>query len=489
MSQRLPLAPLFAALCAGLASSQERDPSLPQGPAWLESEEGAAITAEQIETKLRYLASDALEGRDTGSRGSMAAAWWMADGLRALGFEGGGDPLEGRDARSFLQDIQRPKISLLEPPAIAAYRDGELLELAQGRDYDMIDARASEATLRLHVVSQDADLPEAVDPEVALVLDGRSSQRRAWLEELGTPDGRGWGAVVRRGRRSDGEAQPSTRLMSTATGDRIDMRLHGETWERVLAGEIQELAFAIGAVESSRAYNVIGYLPGVGTPENPDLAEEVVVLTAHYDHLGQRALRPGEDPETDTIYNGADDDGTGVVTVLELAEALAHGARPARTVVVMLVTGEEKGLLGTYHYLEAPLFSLENTVCNLNFEMLGRPDDLAGGPGKLWLSGYERSNLGDALAARKVPVVADPRPEQNFFQRSDNYAFARLGIVAQTLSSYNMHEEYHTVDDDADAVDYAHMQEAVRSCLVATLLMTSGELAPSWLPGGDPSQR
>ena len=235
------------------------------------------------------------------------------------------------------------------------------------------------------------------------------------------------------------------------------------------------------------AYNVIGVLPGVGTPERPELAQEVVVLTAHYDHLGEREPREGDEPGVDRIYNGADDDASGTVTLLEIAEALAEQPAPARTVVVMAVTGEEKGLLGTRYYIDQPLFPLERTVVNLNFEMLGRPDALAGGPGKLWLTGYERSNLGDALAERGISVVQDPRPEQQFFRRSDNYAFARLGIVAQTLSSYDLHDDYHTPADEADTLDYEHMQGAVRACLSATLLLTSGELAPTWNPGGDPS--
>src|SRR5690606_6553464 len=158
---------------------------------------------------------------------------------------------------------------------------------------------------------------------------------------------------------------------------------------------------------------------GVGTAERPELAEEVVVLTAHYDHIGvNEQLR--EAGEVDFINNGADDDASGVAAVLEIAHALATGAPPARTVLVFPVSGEEIGLLGTHYYIENPLEPLDRTVANLNFEMLGRPDTEAGGPGKLWFTGPERTNLMRAFKAAGVPVVEDPRPTQGFFYRSDN---------------------------------------------------------------------
>jgi Zn-dependent M28 family amino/carboxypeptidase len=168
--------------------------------------------------------------------------------------------------------------------------------------------------------------------------------------------------------------------------------------------------------------------------------------------------------------------------------ALAAGPPPARTVVFLLATGEEIGLVGTRHYLERPVVPLERTVLNLNFEMIGRPDALAGGPGKLWLTGYERSNLGPAFAAAGLAVVADPRPDQGFFQRSDNYAFAVLGIVAQTLSSYDLHEDYHRVSDEASKLDFAHMETALRSTLTAVRALVDGTIDPAWEPGGAPTR-
>jgi hypothetical protein len=144
------------------------------------------------------------------------------------------------------------------------------------------------------------------------------------------------------------------------------------------------------------------------------------------------------------------------------------------------------GLLGTCWYIRNPVVPLERTVAQLEIEMVGRPDSLAGGAGKAWLTGYERSTMGDALAASQVPIVADPRPAQNFFERSDNIAYARLGIPAHTLSSFNLHSDYHQPTDEADRVDYAHMTAVVRAAVRAARLVVDGP-APRWKPGGKPA--
>jgi Zn-dependent M28 family amino/carboxypeptidase len=154
-------------------------------------------------------------------------------------------------------------------------------------------------------------------------------------------------------------------------------------------------------------------------------------------------------------------------------------------VIFLATTGEETGLLGTRWYIEHPVVPLERTVANLEIEMIGRPDSLAGGPGKGWLTGFERSTMGERLAAAGIPVVADPRPDQRFFERSDNIAFALRGIPAHTLSSYNMHRDYHTPDDEVDRVDLAHLARMVDATARAARLLADGD-APVWKPGGRP---
>ena len=225
--------------------------------------------------------------------------------------------------------------------------------------------------------------------------------------------------------------------------------------------------------------NVVGVLPG----SDPALADEVVLVSSHYDHVGVRQPVNG-----DSIYNGADDDASGTVAVLEIARQLRAGPPLRRTVVFVAFTGEELGGLGSRWYLQHPVRPLEQTVADLNIEMVGRPDSLAGGPGKAWLTGYERSNMGDGLKAGGIPIVPDPRPSQNFFQRSDNYALAVRGIVAHTLSTFNLHTDYHRPSDEADRLDYDHMASVIMAATEAVRLLADGP-KPAWKPGGQPVRR
>ena len=222
--------------------------------------------------------------------------------------------------------------------------------------------------------------------------------------------------------------------------------------------------------------NIVARLEG----NDPALKNEVILVDAHYDHLGI-----GRPVNGDSIYNGADDDASGVVTVLQVARAMTAGPRPKRTILFATFTGEEMGLLGARWFVDHPTMPLERIVANLEIEMIGRPDSLAGGPGKAWLTGYERSTMGDMLAANGIPIIKDPRPDQQFFQRSDNYALATRGIVAHTLSSFNLHNDYHAPGDDVSRVDFDHMTAVIRATAQAVGLLANGP-TPAWHPGGRP---
>jgi Zn-dependent M28 family amino/carboxypeptidase len=241
----------------------------------------------------------------------------------------------------------------------------------------------------------------------------------------------------------------------------------------------RRLSLATGAVrpeDTRQGLNVVGVVRGT----DPRLREESVLIDAHYDHLGI-----GPPVKGDSIYNGADDDASGVVAVLAAARALAAGPPPRRTVVFLATTGEELGLLGTQWYIGHPAMPLERTVANLEIEMIGRPDSLAGGRDKGWLTGFERSTMGEQLAAAGIPVVADPRPEYHFFERSDNIAFALRGIPAHTLSSYNLHADYHTPADELSRVDLAHVARLAGAAARAARILADGD-PPAWKPGGRP---
>ena len=231
------------------------------------------------------------------------------------------------------------------------------------------------------------------------------------------------------------------------------------------------------AEQRRQSFNVVGMIPG----SDPALRHETVIVGAHYDHVGIGRPREG-----DSIYNGADDDASGTVAALEVARALARGPAPRRTVVIFLATGEEMGMLGTRWYLEHPVVPLDSTVAGLFVEMIGRPDSLAGGPGRAWLTGYERSSVGRILAGAGVPIVPDPRPDQNFFERSDNTPFARRGVPAHALSSFGLHDDYHQPSDEVERVDFAHMTRVVQAAVDAVRALADGP-RPEWAPGGRPS--
>ena len=235
------------------------------------------------------------------------------------------------------------------------------------------------------------------------------------------------------------------------------------------------------ALESPRVvetWNVIGILRG----SDPAAATEAIVLSAHLDHLGVSDTLAG-----DKIFNGADDDASGCVAVLELARALAAGKRPRRTIYFVGFGSEERGGYGSRYFRDNPPVPLTQIVANLNFEMLGRPDPKVGAD-KLWLTGYERSNLGPELAKQGAALVADPHPEQHFFQRSDNYSFALSGVIAQTVSSFGLHTDYHRVTDEVSKVDFPFMTRAINSMVKPIQWLADSTFRPEWLPSQAPTR-
>lgn len=231
------------------------------------------------------------------------------------------------------------------------------------------------------------------------------------------------------------------------------------------------------------AVNVVARLQGTDL----SLGDEHILVDGHYDHIGT-AGEPGSSCRpigADSICNGADDDASGIVATLKIAQVMTRSARTRRTLLFAAMTGEEGGLLGARWYVDHPALPLSSMAANLEIEMIGRPDSLAGGPGKAWLTGYERSTMGEILAAAGIPLVPDPRPAQRFFQRSDNYALALRGVVAHTLSSFNLHGDYHTASDEASRADAGHMAQVIEAAARAVRLLADGP-KPEWKPGGRP---
>ncbi|QQS43214.1 MAG: M20/M25/M40 family metallo-hydrolase [Acidobacteriota bacterium] len=264
--------------------------------------------------------------------------------------------------------------------------------------------------------------------------------------------------------------QTSVIIVSTAAAEALSKLEEGT--EITIGGELSE-------PEVTRTWNSVGKIEGT----DPALSKQVILLSAHMDHIGERSNAPGEDK----IFNGADDDASGCTAVIELARVLAKGERPKRTVYFAFFGSEESGGFGSRYFAANLPFPKENFVANLQFEMIGRPDPAVAAD-ELWLTGYDRSNLGAELAKRGAKIVNDPHPQQNFFQRSDNYNLARQGIVAHTVSSYGLHTDYHQASDEVGTIDFAHMTRSINSMISPVTWLLNSDFRPSWYEGKDPSQ-
>jgi hypothetical protein len=461
------------------------------------------VTAADLRADVELLASDAAAGRATGSTEGVTCAKALAARLEAAGLQPAGTD-------GFLQPIDSTGFDFDGEPQLATLAaDGTRTPVARGAEFDYLGGPPFEGTLKVAVATVSKDPPQPPRADTALLLLGGRRDTAKWLEAGGAKDGKGWGALLLTASANAPPRPLAVRGLfhltpegQPATPPRL--LVGGKLRDALLSGGVASVQIAVRGRGPVPAYNVVGLLPGAGTTAQPDLAQQVVVFSAHYDHLG--TLAPPATPEAppaaledhatppaapaeppDLVFNGADDDASGCAAVLELARVFGADSRagrpPARTLIFLLVTGEERGLLGTEYWLDHPARPLEDMVLNLNFEMIGRPDTLAGGPGRLWLTGFERSNLGPAFAAAGLPVAPDARPDQHFFERSDNYAFVERGVVGQSLSSYNMHAEYHTVDDEIGTLDFTHMEGAVRAGLAAARMVADGSLAPAWVKG------
>jgi len=208
--------------------------------------------------------------------------------------------------------------------------------------------------------------------------------------------------------------------------------------------------------EPKSSENVLAFIEGSEKPE------EVIVLSAHYDHVG---MKNGE------VFNGADDDGSGTVTLLEIAEAfqkaVKNGQGPKRSILFLHVTGEEIGLYGSKYYTENPIYPLANTVCNLNTDMVGRIDpDKASTPNYIYLIGSDKlsqelHDLSEDVAKEYSDLELDYKfndenDPNRFYYRSDHYNFAKNNIPI--IFYFNgVHEDYHKATDTPDKIEYELM--------------------------------
>ena len=217
--------------------------------------------------------------------------------------------------------------------------------------------------------------------------------------------------------------------------------------------------------------NIIGFIEG------SDLKDEIVVITAHYDHLGVK--------EDTLIYNGADDNGSGTSAIMEIAQAFMlakqEGNGPRRSILIMPVSGEEKGLLGSKYYTENPIYPLENTIVNLNVDMIGRIDKNHDNPDYVYLIGSDRlstelhqvsEDINKQYFNLELDYTFNAEDDPNrYYYRSDHYNFAKNNIPV--IFYFNgIHEDYHKPTDTVEKINFEKIQKISRY-----IFLTAWELA------------
>lgn len=221
--------------------------------------------------------------------------------------------------------------------------------------------------------------------------------------------------------------------------------------------------------------NIVGVLPGKSK------ANEIVLYSAHYDHIGTEPVSMETPLKKDLIFNGADDDASGVSAVINLANYFAKTDNNERTLMFVAFSAEEIGGYGSKYFSQH--ISPDNITAMINIEMIGKPSVF--GEGKLWMTGMERSSLGNQLnselAARKLKLYADPYPNEKLFYRSDNATLARLGVAAHSFSSTQLDKDkhYHHTSDELNTLDLPSMLEAIKLLAIATKPLAQGRITPS----------
>jgi len=426
------------------------------------------ITEQSIRAHLEFLASDALNGRGSGTRDEWLAATYVASQFREWGLEPMGD------AGGFVQTIEIGTAQATVPPVLIA---GDL-KLTHGREMLVATLGTPKVAGKLWKYQAGAPVP---DNAMVLLPSGERTNLTGaeCLLALETPEQRAQWST--RGSTTPSIPARPVKLMTAPSSRTSIIYLDQSSYAAVKAlsdGTAVSLTADVKVSTTGSTWNAVGRLTG----SDPTLAKDVIVLSAHLDHLGARPAVAG----TDTIYNGADDDASGTVAVMMLAEAIAKGPRPKRTVVFAAFGSEERGGYGAGYFVDLPVIPLNEIVTDLQFEMLARPDPMVP-PHTLWLTGYPLSNLGAELAQRGARLVADPHLSENFFMRSDNIRFARRGVVAHTVSSYNLHRDYHQPSDEVRLVDFAHMTEAIQSLLEPIRALANSTFKPAWAPNGCPA--
>ena len=501
-------------------------------------ESAEKITAAQLRDYLYFVAADEMEGRDTPSRGLNTVAKFIAVNLSRWGLKPAGD--DG----TFFQKIMLRR-GRLDPAGTKAEINGRKFTFGEDFFASLNPGTASGQLVYVGhgwvIKNKNIDAYRGVNiKDKIVVFYGGGLPKGASLSDLSGSQGGDWdtpaeyawkhgakGAIIipdsrvtnnlaarrqvtleRSGQYSlskPEQAAPTEMPMITASPAMIKALFQGEKIdgaeilarrEAGISGDSFELSpnkrasFTVAnAYDETQTQNVVAILEG----SDPVLKNEYVAVGAHYDHVGMRAgSAPG-----DKIYNGADDDGSGTVSVMAMAEALSHSpVRPKRSVLFIWHTGEEKGLWGSQYFTEHPTVPLASIITQLNIDMIGRSkregdinpaNRSLTGPNEIYVIGSkmmstELGQLSEAVNKSYLNLsfnylYDDPKDPNRFFFRSDHFNYARKGIPIIFYFD-GEHEDYHKTGDSPDKIDYEKMQRVARTIYVMLLELANANTRP-----------
>jgi Peptidase family M28 len=484
------LVALSPVLCSGQTATLQQTEPAPVRPAVhshrplvRDATATPALCATCVQSNLAYLAGPALHGRGSGTEDEHHAAQFIAGKLKLDGLTPAAENGE------FIQTATLRSREVIGSPTVTVELPGNVnakpLILTHGKQIVISGLSQPEITAPLQKLdlNDEKTSPADVMSGAALLI---MLKPRTTMEDSRTilapyRSGKATLVIVASSPSSQkmfetlsknppsmpeqvGDEPPSARAALVMARREIFEQLWAEP-----AGTTVKLQAQTTPWKDTHTWNVLGKIEG-------SEKDQIILLSAHLDHLGV---------EGGKTYPGADDDASGTAAVMELARVLAKEPTPRRTIIVALWGSEEKGLVGAHYFLQNPTFPLKDIVANLEFEMIGRPDPKVK-LDQLWLTGWDRTNLGPELARHGAKLVGDPHPSEKFFTRSDNYALAKQGIVAQTVSSYGLHSDLHQPTDTVDKINFQHMDQAIASMLGPVTWLANSEFKPEWVEGKKP---
>ena len=424
------------------------------------------VCADCVVSNMERLTAPDLRGRACGTVDEQAAARFIAARLKAYKVPAGGP--DG----AYLQRVDFQTPTFAAPPSVSV----GTLRFVHGQDVLVLNSQPALAA-PLTPVSATDDPAQAAGK--AVILDAYEPARLAALFRAGAiaavvpANDRLSEAWDQLAARPPGATSITGVEAAAAAPSRTTVVARPEAYAalRAQAGATLSVAAPVGPPTAGTTYNVLGTIRGTA----PDADAYAILLSAHYDHLGV---------VNGVLYPGANDDASGTAAVLEFARQIRRGKPPKRTVHFALYGCEESGGFGSRYYQAHPPAPLSALAANLQFEMIGASDPER--PDTLMLTGWERSNLGPALKANGADIAADRYPQENFFQRSDNYALARRGVVAQTVSAWPVTPTYHQPTDTLASIDMPFMLRAIQSLVKPIAWLLNSDFRPQWNEGMKP---